>query len=122
MLSSKVNIGQRDKLIYIIQPVYASGINRPSTNEEKITGWTLHTTTWAWIRGFKGNEAMIAERLTEGHYVIANVRYMTGIDTTMRFVSEGRVYEIASIPPGEDRNRSMELIGNLLDNETWVPT
>jgi SPP1 family predicted phage head-tail adaptor len=122
MLRTKVNIGQRDKFIFIIEPVYATGGSRPSTNEDKITSWILFSGVWAWVKGFKGNEAMIAERLTEGHYVVANIRYISGLNTRMRFVSDGRVYEISSLPPSEDRLRSQDLIGNLLDNETWTPT
>lgn len=121
MLQTRVNIGRRDKLIYIMRPVIAIESHRPSTNEDKITAWVKHSQHWAWVRGFKGNEAMIAEKLTEGHYVVANIRTESGITTLMRMWVEGRVYEIASLPPSEDR-RTMDIVGNLLDNETWTPT
>ena len=122
MLQSKVNIGKRDRLIQIAQPTISTGVNRPATNEDKISGWTLLAEVWAWVRPFKGNEAMIAERLTEGHYVIANIRYRSDIKTKMMFLYNSRAYEISSITPTEDRNRSLELVGNLLDNFEWPLT
>ena len=122
MLTPKVNIGQRDRLIYIITPVIKTGVDRPSTNEDEVDNWELIAQEWAHVRPFQGNEAMIAERLTERHHVIANIRYRDDVMTTHRFVLDGRVYEIASIPPPPDRFRSLEMIGNLLDNVTWTPT
>src|SRR5690606_31293649 len=114
-LSSKVNIGQRDRLLTFIRPVIKTGVNRPLTNEDEVDHWELHTYEWAYVKPFQGNEAMIAERLTEGHHVIANIRYRDDLTTRHRFVLGSRVYEIASIPPSQDRFRSMEIIGNLLD-------
>lgn len=122
MLTPKVNIGQRDRLIYIIKPVYKTGVDRPSTNENEIERWDLHATDWARVTPFQGNEAMIAERITEGHHVIANIRYRSDLLTTYRFKLDDRVYEIASIPPSTDRHMSLEIIGRLLDNVTWTPT
>ena len=121
MLSSKVNIGQRDRLLTFIRAVIKTGISRPSTNEDEVDHWELLTYEWAFIKPFQGNEAMIAERLTETHHVIANIRYRDEITTRDRFVLDGRVYEISSIPPSKDRYLSMDIIGNLLDNETWTP-
>lgn len=122
MLTPKVNISQRDRLIYIIKPVYKTGVDRPSTNENEVDLWALHATEWALVKPFQGNEAMIAERLTEGHHVIANIRYRNDLATTYRFKLDDRVYEIASIPPAPDRYLSTEIIGRLLDNVTWAPT
>ena len=122
MLQPKVNIGQRDRLIQIGRHVIKTGVDRPSTNEDESESLELFAEVWAYVRPFKGNEAMIAERLTEGHYVIANIRYLSGVTTGMWFKYNERVYEISSITPTEDRNMSMDLVGNLLDNKTWPLT
>ena len=119
MLSTKVNIGELDREIILLTPTYATGGSRPSTNENKITGWT-ETTIWGKVTAFSGNEAMIAERLTETHNAVFTIRYRTDVDSTMRVVHEQRVYAIVSVTPREDRKRFMDLVGQLIDNEFWT--
>jgi SPP1 family predicted phage head-tail adaptor len=121
MLGSRINIGDRDKVIIILSPIVATGVNRPSTNEDEIIGWTELAEVWAKLTPFKGNEAMIAERLTGTHNMIANINYPTDLKGTMRFaLMEGSVYDIVSVTPTEDRNRSIDLVGQLNDKEVWT--
>lgn len=119
MLQSKVNIGELDREIIILRPLYATGANRPSTNEDKITGWEELATVWGKIENFSGNEAMIAERLTETHHIKATVRHRTDIEIDMRIVTEGRVYSIVSINDTDSRRIMKSLTCELLDNEVW---
>jgi|SRR5690606_1859285 len=115
MLSTKVAIGELDRRITIIKPVIATGINRPSTNEDEIEVWDEVATVWARITPFKGDEAMIAERLTETHHMQADIRYRTDVKIGMRFVVSNRVYDIVSITENTDRMRMMTLTGALND-------
>lgn len=109
-----------DRRITILSPVIATGVNRPITNEDEITGWTELATVWAKVTPFKGNEAMIAERLTETHHVQADIWHRTDVTIRMRFVVEQRVYDIVSITDTLDRRRHMTLIGQLNDKEIWT--
>lgn len=120
MLATKIKIGERDKRIILLTPTVATGVNRPVTNEDEITGWTELAEVWANIRPFKGNEAMIAERLTETHNVVANINYRTDVVVKMRFAIPPRVYDVVSITATEDRNRSLDLVGQLNDREEWT--
>lgn len=116
MLQSKINIGELDRQLTIIQPVYATGVDRPSTNEDKITGWTELATVWAKVRNFKGNEAMIAEKLTETHHIEAVIRRRTDLKTEMRVGFETRVYGIVSINEADDRRIMTGIVAELIDD------
>lgn len=121
MLAIKTNIGELDRRIIILSPTIATGVNRPSTNEDEITGWTELAEVWSNLQPFKGNEAMIAERLTETHSLIATIRHRTDVEIKMRFaLMDGSVYDIVSIVPTLDRDRTIQLVGQLNDKEVWT--
>lgn len=121
MLATKTKIGERDKRIVLLSPTIATGVNRPSTNEDEITGWTELAEVWAKLSPFRGNEAMIAERLTETHNLVANITHRTDVTVRMRFaLMDGSVYDIVSVTQTEDRNRSIDLVGQLNDKEVWT--
>lgn len=121
MLATKINIGELDKEIIFLAPVYATGGSRPSTNENKIESWTETATVWGRVSPFKGNEAMIAERLTETHNIVVTVRQPEfTVNATMRVVFETRVYSIVSLTPREDRRRFFDVVAQLIDNEIWT--
>lgn len=120
MLATDIDIGELDKRIILLSPTVATGVNRPITNEDEITGWTELAEVWARVKVFKGNEAMIAEKLTETHHLQADIRYRTDVTTRMRFVFETRVYDIVSVAPADDRRRFMTVTGELNDKELWT--
>ena len=116
MLSAKIIVGNLDKRVTIIYPdVETSDV----TNEDIIPSWVELVTVWGKVKAFSGNEAMIAERLTETHNINIDVRYRTDITIRMRAVVDSRVYDIVSITPMEDRNRFMTLVCQLNDKAQW---
>lgn len=120
MLAIKTSIGQLDERIVLLQPNYATGGSRPATNEDKIESWSELAEVWGKVTPFTGDEAMIAERLTETNYVNCEINYRTDIEIDFRFVVRQQVYAVVSIPPGADRKRRMILRGLLIANEIWT--
>lgn len=120
MLGSRINIGELDKEIIILSPTIATGVNRPATNEDEITGWTELATVWGKVKPFGGNEVMIAEKLTETYSIEVTIRYRTDLTERMRIVCEGSVYEIKHLPVLEDRRNFTVIHAELNDKEVWT--
>lgn len=115
MLKAKIDIGNLDREIIIIQPQ----VETSDVTNEDLKEWVEVETIWAMITPFKGNEAMIAERLTETHNIVATVRKETNLTNKMRFVLDTHVYGIVSVTPRVDRMFT-DVVGQLIDNEIWT--
>ena len=116
MLAIKTPIGDLDKRLIILTPT----ISRPNTNEDQVTGWTELAEVWGKVTPFSGNEAMIAEKLTETHGITVEINHRTDVTSLMRLVLYQKVYKIDSIPPSDDRNRRLKILASLIENELWT--
>lgn len=120
MLQSSIRRGEMDRQVTFIKKVIGSN----STNEDEITGWVevdTDPTVWAKKVDLKGNEVVIAERLTYVQNTKFVVDYRSDIDTENRLVCDGSVYEIIAITKNNSsREGFIDVMCNLLDTEVWT--
>jgi SPP1 family predicted phage head-tail adaptor len=120
MLQSSIRRGEMDRTVTFIKKVIGSS----SSNEDKITGWievTTDPTVSAKRVDMKGNDVVIADRMT----YVQNTKYIidhrTDLTTENRLVEDGRVFEIIAITiNNSSRERYLDIMCNLLDTEVWT--
>lgn len=109
-------IGKLDRRIDIIEPTYSTG----TSNEDKITGWTLFDTVWASYSASRGTVSLDQDRIVYTQTSTMTIRHRTDLDIRMRVVDENsQVYAIVSIAESGDRKRYLDLTVNIVDNEFW---
>jgi SPP1 family predicted phage head-tail adaptor len=89
MAVSQVRIGDlRHRITFQTQVRTADGMGGFTLS------WQDVDTVWAYVRPVSSKERLFAQRIEyqRSHEVI--IRYKTGIDNSMRFVFEGRVFQI----------------------------
>lgn len=120
MLQVKVNVGEMDKRITFIRKV----IQTNDFNEDGEESWTevaSNPTVFARVRQKPGKELMTADRVTYVQHSTFSIRYRSDITVMNRVVYEGRPYNIISIVEnGESRKMYLDVLGELIDNETWT--
>lgn len=110
MLTSKTNIGVRDRRI-VIQEL----TNAPDEYNQPIPTWSTFATVWASIDDKSGKESYQADQLTATRNTVFNIRYLSGLRETMRILYNNRYYNIELIK-SPDRDRSLEVTAALLDD------
>lgn len=119
MLQSKIRRGEMDRSVTFIQKVIVDS----DTNEDKISSWIEvddNPTVAAKIEDLRGNDVVIADRLTYVQNTRATIDYRSDITTQNRMVLNGKVYEIVAVTMNNSsRDRYQDLMCNLLDNEEW---
>jgi len=109
-----------DREVTFIQKVLGSNL----VNEDKITGWvevnTDPTVAAKWV-DLKGDNVVIADRITYVQQSKAIVDHRTDINTENRLVRDGRVYEITAVLINNSgRERYLDVMCYLLDTEVWT--
>jgi hypothetical protein len=120
-LQSKTNIGQLDHEITFIKPIIEQG----TSGEDKITGWEeIDDEPDDNARRIEqgGSTQVQADRLTFSQQTTWQIRAdRPALNIRMRLVYDTQVYEILNISPaGEGRNRFLNVVTNLLDNEYFT--
>jgi SPP1 family predicted phage head-tail adaptor len=82
-----------------------------TTNERgfEIETWEDFKTVWAAISNLHGREYYAAAVVQAENTVKFTIRYIEGLDTTMRILFQGRQYNITSIDNIKYQNRYMEI-------------
>lgn len=115
MLSSKEQIGKLDRKIIIQTKTNASDeYNQP------ISTWTTFANPWAKVQDGSGSESFQADQLTAYRDTVFTIRYLSGLNETMRILYNYQYYNIRLIKR-PDRNRFVELTGVLLDDPEEEP-
>lgn len=118
MLQSTLRSGELDREISFIKPDVTIG----AANSDYVGSWSpiaSNPTVRARKEEMPGREMEIAGRLTYVQKTKFTIRYRTDILQTYRVVCEGRVYQIISVTePAATRKRTLDIVCNLLDNET----
>jgi len=112
-------VGRMDRRVTFIQRIVTSG----DSNEDYTTGWEEVDSTpvvWARKADLRGKEVVMNDQVTFMYLTIWTVRYRTDLKASMRLVDgNGQVYEIVTISEGEGRNRFLDIVTNILQNEYW---
>lgn len=82
-----------------------------TTNERgfEIENWEDLKTVWAAVSNLHGREYFAAATVQAENTVKFIIRYLEGLDTTMRILFQGRQYNIISIDNIKYQNHYMEI-------------
>lgn len=121
MLQSNTRIGQLDREITFIQPILTQG----TSGEDKPTGWeVIDDEPYDNARKIEqgGTTQVQADRLTWSQQTVWQVRAdRPALTVKMRLVESTQVYEIINISEADEgRNRFLNIVTNLLDNEFFT--
>lgn len=78
-------------------------------NGFEIEEWIDYKRVWAGVSNLHGREYFDAAAIQMENTVKFTIRYLPGIDTSMRIVLKGKNYNITSIDNIKYRNRFMEI-------------
>jgi SPP1 family predicted phage head-tail adaptor len=111
--------GRLDRRITVIERSITDG----DSNEDYTTAWVEienYPDVWARKYDLRGKEVVIADKVQFMYLTVWTIRYRTDLKASMRIVDEsGQVYEIVTISEGEGRRAWLDIVTNILENETW---
>lgn len=109
-------VGRMDRRITILKPIIETG----DSNEDKITGWEKVADVWARKEDLRGKEMVVADQMRFMYLTAWSIRKPeSGVKANWRIAYKAQVYEVVQISEGEGRERYIDVITNILDNETW---
>ena len=108
-------IGRLDRRITIIKKVVSEG----ESNEDYLDSWEEVATVWARKDDLRGKEVVIADKVQFMYLTVWSMRDRSDIKANMRLVESGQVYEVITLSEGEGRNRWLDVVTNILENEQW---
>lgn len=114
MLQHKYNIGRFDRRIVI-----QSKTNISDNYNQPVPTWATFATVWASVDDKSGSESFRADQLTAYRSTVFTIRYLSGLNETMRIKYNLQYYNIRMIK-SPDRNRSLEVTAELLDDPEEV--
>ncbi len=76
---------------------------------EEVPTWTTFATAWAAIIPLSGRELLAAQQIQASvtHRIV--LRYLSGLDPSMRIVYNGRYFDIQQVININEQSRQMEL-------------
>jgi len=82
-----------------------------SVNENgfEVETWEDFKTVWAAVSNLHGREYFAAAAVQAENTVKFTIRYLTGLDTTMRILFRGKQYNITAIDNIKYQNRYLEI-------------
>lgn len=82
-----------------------------SVNENgfEVETWEDFKTVWAAVSNLHGREYFATAAVQAENTVKFTIRYLTGLDTTMRIVFQGKQYNITAIDNIKYQNRYLEI-------------
>lgn len=78
-------------------------------NGFEVETWEDFKTVWAAASNLHGREYYAAAAVQAENTVKFTIRYLTGLDTTMRISFRGKIYDIAAIDNIKYQNRFIEI-------------
>jgi len=84
----------------------ATSINE---NGFEVETWEDVRTVWAKVTNLHGGEYFTAAAVQTANTVKFTIRYLEGVDTTMRILFKGKQYDITAIDNIKYQNRYMEI-------------
>ncbi len=84
----------------------ATSINE---NGFEVETWEDERTVWAKVTNLHGGEYFTAAAVQTENTVKFTIRYLEGVDTTMRILFKGKQYDITAIDNIKYQNRYMEI-------------
>ncbi len=88
-----------------------------ATTGEQIQNWTPFATVYAAIEPARGREFFSAGRIDAETTHLITIRYLAGLDETMRITWNGRVFDINAVVNVDERNRDMEITATERKNQ-----
>ena len=76
---------------------------------QEVIVWTDVATRWAQVQALRGREFFAAAQVQQEQSVKVRLRYLAGIDSTMRLVWQGRNHDITGVIP-VGRNEMLEIM------------
>ena len=67
--------------------------------------WTVFASVWAKVRPRHGREKLWADAVASSTSQIITIRYLANLQPQMRFVDDGRIFEILSIVNVDESNQ-----------------
>lgn len=87
----------------------SKSVSRAANGEELVT-WGTYATVWAQVQPIGGREYS-AIRLAQSDITHRfRIRYLSGVNTGMRVLLDGRPYDIVEAINVDQRNRELELL------------
>ncbi len=77
--------------------IYARGAPNPDAHGQDSPLWTLFAETWATVTPLRGREFFAAAQVHQEDTVRFQLRFLAGLDSSMRIVHAGLNYDITSI-------------------------
>jgi SPP1 family predicted phage head-tail adaptor len=90
--------------------IQAPGADRDAAGQPIEAPWTEIAAPWADVRVLGGLETIKAGAVTALTKASIRIRYRTGIDTSMRVVHDGTVYQVQAILPDMARKQYVDLV------------
>lgn len=78
-------------------------------NGFEIRNWEDYKTVWSEVSNLRGREYFAAAQVQAENTVVFTLRYLSGIDTKMRILFQGRYYNITSIDNIKYQKKYMEI-------------
>lgn len=88
-------------------------VNENGFEDEK---WINHKTLWASIKNLHGREYFQAAAVQKENTVKFTIRYVPGLDTSMKILFEGKYYDITQIDNIRYENKYIEIKGVEVDS------
>jgi SPP1 family predicted phage head-tail adaptor len=120
MLQTRIRAGELDRRVTFIKAV----ISTPTTNEDKITGWTevaSNPTVRARKKDLPGIEVFENDRIVYKQRTVWTIRYRSDLTNQNRLVFNTKVYNILSITDNEmGRDRFTDVLTELIDTQIYT--
>jgi len=110
MLHTKLQIGKLDRRITIQELIITA-----DEYNQSVPTWSTLATVWASVEDKTGSESFRADQLTAYRNTVFTIRYISGIDETMRVKYNDQYFNIRMVK-SPDRLRTLELTGELMDD------
>jgi SPP1 family predicted phage head-tail adaptor len=114
MLHTKYVFAKFDRRIVIQEKT-----NTSDTYNQPVPTWATFATVWASVDDRSGGESFQADQLTAYRNTVFTIRYLSGLNETMRIKYNLQYYNIRMIK-SPDRKRSLEITAELLDDPAEV--
>ena len=77
---------------------------------EEEPGWTNFATRWASIEPISGREYFAAQQINAEVTHRVRMRYLPGMESTMRLLYGGRIFNITALINADERNQTLEIL------------
>ena len=72
--------------------------------------WATHVEVWGSLEPLRGSELLAAQQVQSEVTGKSGLPFVPGVTPAMRFLCEGRVYQILAVIDPEERHRELQLM------------